>query len=357
MQSRITINNENGNAQVLIVGGLNGDAIDTSNCPGVSFENCPGLSDAIAAAENNRFEVIAVPMDDFGNEPATALKKIRQIAPKSKILLLTQMWREPDAVRFLNANSNGTSLADDYYILPVSFYAKPSQTGQTHRSAPTAPVATAAAAESAEISAMRKRIEVLEKLAMEDELTGVKNRRFVKEFLRQIIERANKMSLQVTLLVFDIDNFKNYNDRFGHPVGDNILKQAAVLMQKCCRKQDVVGRVGGDEFAVVFWNIPQNKVISFDAENQQDRRSVVSEHPREVINICERFRSELNNTDLPALGAEGKGILAISGGLATFPHDGLTVEQLFLQADNGLLEAKRSGKNRVYLIASKDAKK
>lgn len=348
MQSRITINNENGNAQVLIVGGLNGDIVDTSACTGVSFEKCPSLSDAITAAENNHFEVIAVPMSEFGNEPATALKKIRQITPKSKILLLTQMWGEPETVRFLNTNSDGTSLADDYYILPVKFYAK-AQTVQA--SAP------AAIAESADISAMRRRIEILEKLAMEDELTGVKNRRFVKEFLRQIIERANKMSLQVTLLVFDIDNFKNYNDRFGHPVGDNILKQAAVLMQKCCRRQDVVGRVGGDEFAVVFWNIPQNKVIRFETDNAQDRRSVVSEHPKEVINICERFRSELNKTDLPALGAEGKGLLAISGGLATFPHDGSTVEQLFLQADNGLLEAKRNGKNRVYLIGSKEIKK
>jgi diguanylate cyclase (GGDEF)-like protein len=353
MQSRITINNENGDAQVLIVGGLNGDAIDTSACPGISFEKCPSLSDAITAAGNNNFEVIAVPMDDFGNEPATALKKIRQIAPKSKILLLTEMWREPDAVRFLNTNSGGTSVADDYYILPVRFCAKTPTAKDSFSPALPSPATTTAS--SADIAAMRERIEVLEKLALEDELTGVKNRRFVKEFLRQIIERANKMSLQVTLLVFDIDNFKNYNDRFGHPVGDNILKQAAVLMQKCCRRQDVVGRVGGDEFAVVFWNIPQNKVISFDAENAQDRRSVVSEHPKEVINICERFRSELNKTDLPALGAEGKGLLAISGGLATFPHDGLTVEQLFLQADNGLLEAKRSGKNRVYLVENKNS--
>jgi len=351
MRSRITINNENGNTQVLIVGGLNGDSIDTSACPGVNFENCPSLLDAIAATENNHFEIIAVPMDDFGNEPAAALKKIRQTAPKSKILLLTQMLREPDAIRFLNANSGQATLADDYYILPVSFCAKPKAKESSAPASP--PVAGVGVTESAEILAMRKRIEVLEKLAMEDELTGVKNRRFVKEFLRQIIERAKKMSLQVTLLVFDIDNFKNYNDRFGHPVGDNILKQAAVLMQKCCRRQDVVGRVGGDEFAVVFWNIPQNKVISFDVENSQDRRSVVSEHPKEVINICERFRSELNKTDLPALGAEGKGLLAISGGLATFPHDGLTVEQLFLQADNGLLEAKRNGKNRVYLVGDK----
>ena len=350
MRSRITINNENGNTQVLIVGGLNGDSIDTSACPGVNFENCPSLSNAVAATENNHFEIIAVPMDDFGNEPAAALKKIRQTSPKSKIILLTQMLREPDAIRFLNANSGQATLADDYYILPVSFCAKPPKTKESSASANPA---FAGVAESAEILAMRKRIEVLEKLAMEDELTGVKNRRFVKEFLRQIIERAKKMSLQVTLLVFDIDNFKKYNDRFGHPVGDNILKQAAVLMQKCCRRQDVVGRVGGDEFAVVFWNIPQNKVIRFETDNAQDRRSVVSEHPKEVINICERFRSELNKTDLPALGAEGKGLLAISGGLATFPHDGLTVEQLFLQADNGLLEAKRSGKNRVYLIGSK----
>ena len=351
MQSRITIDNGNKDVQVLLVGQLGGTAVDTSDCADIRFKNCGNLSDAVSAATNNQFEAIAIQPDDFGNELASALKKLRQITPQSKIFLLTQMWQEPNVLKFISTNSNGTQLADDYYILPVSFSAKSPQRKKS--APPAAPVA--AAVDTSELSMqLRQRIEILEKLAMEDELTGVKNRRFVKEFLRQIIERANRKSLQVTLLVFDIDNFKNYNDRFGHPVGDNILKQAAVLMQKCCRRQDVIGRIGGDEFAVVFWNIPHNKVIGLDADNQQDRRSIISEHPKEVINICERFRSELNKTDLPALGAEGKGVLAISGGLATFPRDGSTVEQLFAQADKGLLEAKRSGKNRVYLVENKN---
>ena len=244
----------------------------------------------------------------------------------------------------IRESSNGTKLLDDYYICPTVFAVNRQQQPKDNTS------------NSEFAKEQLKRIEILEKLAMEDELTGVKNRRFVREFLRQIIERAKNLSLQVTLLIFDIDNFKQYNDLYGHPVGDNILKQAAVLMQKCCRRQDVVGRIGGDEFAVVFWNLPANQSISIDAGQASERRRTESEHPTQAINICERFRRELNKTDLPALGAEGKGTLTISGGLATFPRDGSTVYELFEQADNALLEAKRSGKNRVYLIGNENHK-
>ena len=194
------------------------------------------------------------------------------------------------------------------------------------------------------------RLEILEKLATEDELTGIKNRRYVREFLRQIISRAQKEDLQVTLLIFDIDDFKSYNDLYGHSAGDAILKQVAILMQKCCRKQDVVSRIGGDEFAVVFWNCKNRNNKQTEDTAGNERRASQSHHPDEATIICERFRSQINSTPLPALGVTGKGKLSISGGLAAFPKDGSNVIQLFEQADKALLEAKRSGKNRVLLV-------
>ncbi|MHC4106060.1 MAG: GGDEF domain-containing protein, partial [Planctomycetota bacterium] len=196
---------------------------------------------------------------------------------------------------------------------------------------------------------IEKKIKHLEKLATEDDLTGLKNRRYIWEFARQIIERAQKENGRVTLLVFDIDNFKHYNDAFGHSVGDEVLKQAAVLMQRCCRSHDVVGRIGGDEFAVVFWDEPHAKPDGVPDE----RRSLRADHPSGAIFIAKRFVRELENselTPLAGLGPEGRGILTISGGLASFPRDGSTIQELFQQADSALMEAKHSGKNRIYLV-------
>ncbi|MDD5134407.1 MAG: GGDEF domain-containing protein, partial [Phycisphaerae bacterium] len=327
MQTKITIDNQNSDTQILLVGRVENSAIDISGCSGVRFHNCDNLSDAISTAEKEPIQTVAILPEGLDKNLADSLIKLRQINPEAKVFLLTPMWREPEVIKFINTQSNGTRIADDYYLLPTRFCAKQSkETGKTPTGTLTsvpAPEISAAATVSdiSIIEQQQQRIEILEKLVMEDELTGIKNRRFVREFLRQIIARADKESLQVTLLVFDIDNFKHYNDLFGHPVGDNILKQVALLLQKCCRKQDVVGRVGGDEFAVVFWNIKPGSAI----ELEEERRTVASEHPKQVISICQRFRNEINNTNLPALGAEGKGILAISGGLATFPRDGSTV--------------------------------
>jgi len=344
MQSRITIDAANKDGKILLVGRIEKSAVDTSDCASIQFHTRPNVPDAIVAASANQFDVIAVIIEDFDENFTSALKTLRKTNPKSKILLLAQMWQEPNAIELSSSAFNGAKLADDYYILPVSFTAKKSNGKQITKSLPDTELI------------QQQRIEILEKLVMEDELTGVRNRRFVREFLRQITARASRESLQVTLLIFDIDNFKQYNDLYGHLVGDSILKQAAVLMQKCCRKQDVVGRIGGDEFAVVFWNLPADRMVALDDKAKMERRSIESEHPTQVINICERFRRELNKTDLPALGAEGKGILTISGGLATFPRDGSTVEELFAQADKALLEAKRSGKNRVYLIGRENSR-
>ena len=102
-------------------------------------------------------------------------------------------------------------------------------------------------------------------------MTGLKNRRYIREFTRQIIEYARKENGRVTLLVFDIDDFKKYNDTYGHTAGDEILKQAASLMHRCCRPHDVVGRIGGDEFAVVFWDDPSILKAVIEQSKKSDR--------------------------------------------------------------------------------------
>jgi diguanylate cyclase (GGDEF)-like protein len=208
------------------------------------------------------------------------------------------------------------------------------------RLGPTAPAQPPAAAVSA------ARVRYLELLATTDDLTGLKNRRYLLEFARQVLELARQDGGRVTVLLFDIDNFKRYNDTCGHHRGDEILRQAAILMQRCCRAHDVVGRIGGDEFAVVFWDDPAARA----AQPEQDRRTAHADHPAEAIFVARRFQKEFGRAELDLLGPEGQGVLTISGGLASFPRDGASVEELMRRADMALLEAKRGGKNRIYLV-------
>jgi len=339
--------------RILLIGDIKGAFLDADAIGRLPCEIQANVLDAIEMAAKNSFAAIAVVMSGMSIRLASALKALRDVNCDAKIILLAQMYEEPLAMQLVSSICNGATLADDYLICPVQtnrFYESIMPAGGWKEGGLGASVTT---------DATRNRVKQLERLATEDELTGLKNRRYIWEFSRQIIEHSRKENRRVTLLIFDIDNFKHYNDVYGHLAGDEVLKQAAVLMRRCCRGHDVVGRIGGDEFAVVFWDrqnteyrIQNTEVRSQKAEN---RRQTLAEHPKEAIFIAKRFVKELGKAELHLLGPEGKGVLTISGGLASFPRDGSTIGELFEQADKALLEAKRSGKNRIYLVGRPDS--
>ncbi len=341
------------NANILLIGDIetaftNADVVKSLDC-----SVCADILDGIEAAAREKFSGICVVMSAGSSVPAAALKALREANSAAKIILLAEMHREPAAIQLAAINSNGTSLADDYLICPVHFSHLAACIGHLTANARegsadalTKAVSLRPGFRQAADTQIPARISELEKLATEDALTGLKNRRYILEFCRQIIEHAGRENGQVTLLVFDIDNFKHYNDLYGHPAGDDILKQVAVLMRRCCREHDIIGRIGGDEFVVIFWDLPRRQ----EAIGQTERRSAAADHPKEVLSIAKRFTGELNRAELSLLGPEGKGTLTISGGLASFPEDGHTTNILFNEADKVLLEAKRSGKNRIYLV-------
>lgn len=182
-----------------------------------------------------------------------------------------------------------------------------------------------------------RRIESLHRLAVTDHLTGAYNRRYFYHLTDQILMRAGGSDTRVTLLLYDIDNFKHYNETYGHAAGDEILRETAALMKRTSRAHDVVARIGGDEFAVLFW----------DAEPPRTPGS----RPLETAQaLADRFRKAVSNHSFPSLGPEAQGALTISGGLATFPDGGTTCRQLLRSADNGLREVKRTGKNNILLV-------
>ncbi len=333
--------------KILLIGNPADVLSDAQSAEKLPFDVFTDISEGVENAIAQQPAIITIAITNI--PPRRLRETIAALHDKTnaKILLLARMSDEPLAIELLRSSQNGIGFADDYIIGPLRI----EKFLQIISGRPTAPAVHEFKGPIVSQTALEMRIRQLEKLATEDDLTGVKNRRYTREFAMQIIERAKKTGGRVTLLIFDIDDLKHYNDVYGHAAGDEALKMAAVLIQRCCRKHDVVGRLGGDEFVTIFWDDPKFTPTPAGSE----RRTTSAEHPTEAILIAKRFRRELENTDLKLESPNGHETLTISGGLATLNRDGSSSDELFEKADQALLEAKRSGKNRVYLVGSADS--
>jgi two-component system cell cycle response regulator len=165
----------------------------------------------------------------------------------------------------------------------------------------------------------------LEHLAASDPLTGLPNRRYFVERLDAECARARRRAGALALISIDLDYFKRVNDRHGHPFGDRMLQHVAGVLRSAARVEDVVCRVGGEEFFVLC--------PGADAE---DARA-----------IAERFRAALAGGGV--LDADGTLVrITASAGIAVHRPNG-SAEDLILRADRALYEAKGAGRNRVEL--------
>lgn len=184
--------------------------------------------------------------------------------------------------------------------------------------------------------ALEARHQSLRLQANTDPLTGAWNRRAFDDALRGGIEHARHARRDLSVLVFDIDDFKQYNDRHGHEAGDEILVEVVRLLNSVIRPSDKVCRIGGDEFAVIF-------------DDPAGPREPTSRHPLSVVGVAQRFQAQVAAKRFPKLGQDAPGRLTISGGLATFPWDGLDGPSLLRVADQRALECKQQGKNAIAL--------
>ena len=177
--------------------------------------------------------------------------------------------------------------------------------------------------------------EQLKKAAFTDELTGAYNRRYFQRFLGAAIAQAKPNRHPVSLLYFDVDDFKKYNDRYGHAAGDEILSETVRLLNSVIRPSDRVCRIGGDEFAVIF----------YDPEGPRKPASEGGGAPQTIAQIAARFQKQICEHRFPKLLDQAPGTLTISGGIATFPWDGTTPQELLERADALSLQSKKQGKN------------
>jgi diguanylate cyclase (GGDEF)-like protein len=167
-----------------------------------------------------------------------------------------------------------------------------------------------------------------QRLATTDSLTGLSNYRHFHELLGLEVQRARRMDYPIGFLVMDLDHFKVINDRHGHPVGDRALRQVAEQLRNRLRRTDVIGRIGGEEFAVILPGDGFNEV------------SVVAEKLRHAVE------------ELPPLSggmAEEPTSITLSVGGTSLGSDVVDAQLLMSCADQALYEAKRNGRNQVRM--------
>jgi diguanylate cyclase (GGDEF)-like protein len=173
----------------------------------------------------------------------------------------------------------------------------------------------------------------VKQMAMTDVISGLANRRAFDQILEAEIMRASRYHQSLSLIILDLDSFKEYNDKWGHPAGDVRLREVADLLRLKVRDPDVAARYGGEEFAVILPNTSKPGAIKL-AER--------------LRHAAEESAPQKNEDSCPVPG------YTISLGVATFPDDATSIEELLLMADNAELIAKRLGKNRVYAANSSD---
>src|SRR3990172_3588518 len=176
---------------------------------------------------------------------------------------------------------------------------------------------------------LKEKITELERVTIIDNLTGLYNSRYLYGTLMREYNRCERFNLKLSLVMIDVDNFKEINDTYGHQCGDTVLSEIGRLLQVTLRGYDFAVRYGGDEFIIV---LSQNTVIG---------AHIVAERIRKIIEESPRLK-ELN----------GGNYITASVGVATYPDDTTDgYESLINKVDNALYLAKREGRNRVVYNA------
>jgi diguanylate cyclase (GGDEF)-like protein len=175
-----------------------------------------------------------------------------------------------------------------------------------------------------------------------DGLTRVYNKNHMEQTLNELVYRtacaaydqrdgqAGGVEHALSVFLFDIDNFKNYNDANGHLTGDNLLLELATLVQRSIRKEDIFGRFGGEEFLLILPHTNADQALT----------------------VAEKVRKLISSHPFPFADRQPLGRLSISGGVASYPGDGLDGAAMLHRADEALYLAKKRGRNRVLPVAS-----
>lgn len=166
--------------------------------------------------------------------------------------------------------------------------------------------------------------------SLHDGLTGLYNRRFLEASLKREEYRARRNKVKVSIVQFDLDNFKKLNDAFGHAAGDEVLRCVSEVLRAATRGEDIVCRYGGEEFTLI---LPGASLAHAEA------RAI------KIGRLVSKLKVSSAGQPLPGI--------TLSGGVAVYPEDGHSLQEVLRRADHALLRAKREGRARI-LIARPD---
>jgi diguanylate cyclase (GGDEF)-like protein len=168
----------------------------------------------------------------------------------------------------------------------------------------------------------------IEKLSYTDSMTGIFNYRYFYKRLSEEILRAKRYNRELALVIMDIDNFKSFNDNYGHQAGDFVLKQLSDLITKTIRSIDIVSRYGGEEFCIIMPDTGMNNCETF----------------------IERLRGQIADFKFESELFPAKVSISVSVGGAVYPHHASMPDRLIYCADMALLKAKSMGRNRAVIF-------
>lgn len=165
-----------------------------------------------------------------------------------------------------------------------------------------------------------------------DGLTELYNYRYFHQYLQKELERERRYKHPLSLIMFDIDDFKGYNDRYGHTTGDLVLKKLSTTLRNTTRVCDVVCRCGGEEFVII---LPET-------------------YKQEAAIFCERIRKAVEQIEIVDEKGNPIGKITVTAGLAAFPVDATSKNNLIEKTDKALYQGKSAGKNCTFLYGEKE---
>ncbi|GEM_PF-3498084 len=254
--------------------------------------------------------------DEIVGEVGQFLRRVRKASVFTQVILFGNILGPTRALNWINAGGFGYfNMPPDFRLLEAKihglaqYFHNQNFLLQTHRSL---------------TRKLRQHTEEVSAEVKKDELTGLAAKKYFYSEAERLLQLHKARKLPLSLLVFDIDNFKVFNDTHGHAAGDRLLAELGSTVANLFRKGDLVGRVGGEEFSVVLSR----------ADNLIARKA------------GERLRKQVEKQRFDGEERQPSGRLTVSVGSATSPEHGETVSELFETADRAMYYSKEKGRNR-----------
>lgn len=288
--------------------------MDTFQEAGYFTDGARNGKEAIQMVKEFFYNIAVVEVDLPDMKGVEFLKVVKRIHPDTSVI-------------FIAGNPSLENSVDALNVGASAYLMKPIQTEQMMQHIREVLERQKSIMETRELLfAERKKREFYQYLSIRDGLTDLYNHRHFHELLNQEMAPAVRYNQPLTLLMIDIDNFKKFNDSYGHPAGDHALQEIARLFRENCRRMDHVCRYGGEEFAIIA---PETS-------------------GKNAIHLAKRLLNRARKTKIQIYDSTIEEKLTLSIGLASYPTDASNKDELIIQADHNLLQAKKEGKDCFY---------